>query len=203
MNQSKSHMCFSLRLILRSRISPDPHHTYLMIRRRQRCARKGESAQDPSGKTMTPWAFDVKFPRGTEFTFGSLTFAAGEDGDLKMLPPGPVPEHSAMAPSSALGGSCLGLDPCAGLYIYTAKLVRGIPAVTSILRPLVRASSSPSSASTPDHDSSNDYPEIGTNACGEPTEGSRLILMVVSNGDRSHNSSSSYPTIGRSEASDA
>jgi hypothetical protein len=32
--------------------------------------------------------FDVKFSRGTQFTFGSLTFAAGEDRDLKMLPQG-------------------------------------------------------------------------------------------------------------------
>jgi hypothetical protein len=30
-----------------------------------------------------------------------------------------------------------------------------------------------------------------------------LILMVAPNGDRSHNSSSGYPTIGRSETSDA
>jgi hypothetical protein len=37
---------------------------------------------------MAPWSFDVKFPRGTQFTFESLTFVAGEDGDLKMLPQG-------------------------------------------------------------------------------------------------------------------
>jgi hypothetical protein len=30
----------------------------------------------------------MKFPPGTQFTFGSLTFAAGEDKDLKMLPQG-------------------------------------------------------------------------------------------------------------------
>jgi hypothetical protein len=48
---------------------------------------EGGRAQDLSGKTMAPWTFDVKFPHGTEFTFWSLTFAAGEDGDLKMLPP--------------------------------------------------------------------------------------------------------------------
>jgi hypothetical protein len=36
---------------------------------------------------MTPWSFDVKFPLGTQFTFGLLMFVAGEDGDLKMLPP--------------------------------------------------------------------------------------------------------------------
>jgi hypothetical protein len=46
----------------------------------------GGSAQDPSGKTMAPWTFNVKFPRGTQFTFGSLTFAAGENEDLEMLP---------------------------------------------------------------------------------------------------------------------
>jgi hypothetical protein len=33
---------------------------------------------------MAPWMFDVKFPRGTQFTFGSLTFATGEDGDLEI-----------------------------------------------------------------------------------------------------------------------
>jgi hypothetical protein len=37
---------------------------------------------------MTPWTFDMKFPLGTQFSFGSLTFAVGEDGDLKMLPQG-------------------------------------------------------------------------------------------------------------------
>jgi hypothetical protein len=42
---------------------------------------------------MAPWSFNMKFPRGTQFIFGSLTFAAGEDGDLNMLPPGPAPEH--------------------------------------------------------------------------------------------------------------
>jgi hypothetical protein len=49
---------------------------------------EGRNAQDPSGKTMAPWTFDVKFPCGTQLTFMSLTFAAGEDGDLKMLPQG-------------------------------------------------------------------------------------------------------------------
>jgi hypothetical protein len=32
--------------------------------------------------------FDVKFPYDTQFTFGSLTFAAGEDENLMMLPQG-------------------------------------------------------------------------------------------------------------------
>jgi hypothetical protein len=37
---------------------------------------KRESAQDLSGKIMTPWTFNVKFPLDTHFTFGSLMFAA-------------------------------------------------------------------------------------------------------------------------------
>jgi hypothetical protein len=82
---------------------------------------------------MAPWSFDMKFPLGTRFTFGSLTFATGEDGDLKMLPLGPAPEHPTPTPSSASGGACLGSDPFAGLYIHTTKLVRGIPIVTSTL----------------------------------------------------------------------
>jgi hypothetical protein len=152
---------------------------------------------------MAPWTFAVKFPPGTEFTFWSLTFAAGEDGDLKMLPPGPPPEHLALAPSSTSSGSCSGLDPCARLYICTANLIWGIPIVTSILRPLTGALSPSSSTSTPDQDSSDDCLEIRTDACGEPVECSRLVLMVASNRDRSHNCFSRYPTVGRSEASDA
>jgi hypothetical protein len=150
---------------------------------------------------MAPWSFDVKFPLGTQFTFGSLTFVAGEDGDLKMLPLGIVPEHPA--PSSTSGGTCSGLDPFTGLYVCTAKLVRGIPIVTSTLRPFVGVSSSSSSASSPDRDSSSDYPEIGASACGNSVEDDRLILMVAPDGDRARNSSSGYPTIGRSEVIDA
>jgi hypothetical protein len=56
---------------------------------------EGGSAQDPFGKTMTPCTFDIKFPCGTQFTFGSLMFATGEDENLKMLPPGPALERLA------------------------------------------------------------------------------------------------------------
>jgi hypothetical protein len=76
---------------------------------------------------MALWTFDVKFPRGTEFTFGSLTFAAGEDGDLRMLPPGEATEHTA--PSSASSGTQADLDFFDESYIRTVKLVRGIPVV--------------------------------------------------------------------------
>jgi hypothetical protein len=122
---------------------------------------------------------------------------------MEMLSPGPAPEHPALTLSSVPGDSCLGSDPWAGLYIRTVKLVRGILVVMSILRPLVGASSSSSSVSTPDQDSSDDYPEIRTSTCREPAEGGRLILMVAPNEDRSYNSSSRYPIIERSETSDA
>jgi hypothetical protein len=108
-----------------------------------------------------------------------------------------------LAPSFTSGGACSGLDPFIGLYIRTAKLVLGIPIVTSILRPFVRASSSSSSASSPGRDSSDDYPEIEASAYGNSAEDGHLILMVAPNGDQSHNSSNGYPTIGRSEASNA
>jgi hypothetical protein len=152
---------------------------------------------------MAPWSFNEKFPLSTQFTFRSLTFVAGEDGDLKMLPPGTTPEHPAPAPSSTSGGTCSGLDPFVGLYIRTAKLVRVIPIVTSTLRPFIGASSSSSSTSSPDRDSSSDYLKIGASVCGNSAEDGRLILMVALDGDRARNSSSGYLTIERSEATDA
>jgi hypothetical protein len=170
------------------------------------------SAQDPSGENMAPWTFDVKFPPGTQFTFGSLVFAVGEDGDLRMLPLGPAPECLAPAcgqapwlpdTSSTSGGACSGLDPFVGCYICTAKLIRGIPVVTSILQPSTGASSSSSSVASPDQDSSDDYPEIGISTCGDSAREGQFIFMVAPNGGPSHNSSSRYPTIGRLEVSDA
>jgi hypothetical protein len=72
---------------------------------------------------MTSRMFDDKFPCGTQLTFGSLNFAAGEDGDLKMLTPGLAPEHLALASLAASGGSCSRLDPSAGSYICTTKII--------------------------------------------------------------------------------
>jgi hypothetical protein len=145
----------------------------------------------------------MKFPLGTQFTFGSLTFAVGGDGDLKMLPPGPAPEHPTPGPSSTSDSTCSCLDSFAGLYIHTAKLVRGISIVTSTLRTFTGALSSSSSASSASQDSSDDYPKIRASACGNSVKDSHLILMVAPNGDRFRNSSSGYPAIGRSETSDA
>jgi hypothetical protein len=101
---------------------------------------EGGSAQDPSDKIMARWTFDVKFPLGTQFTFGSLTFAAGEDGELRMLPPKPALERRALADgqatwslmiSSTSGVACSGVDPFVGLYIRTAKIIQGILIVAS------------------------------------------------------------------------
>jgi hypothetical protein len=150
---------------------------------------------------MAPWTFDVKFPLGTEFTFGSLTFTAGEDGDLRMLPPGEVIEHTAL--SSASSETQVDSNFFDGPYIRTVKLIRGIPVVTTILRPYAGASSSSSSALSSDQGSSEDYPEIGVSTCGSSADISRLICMVAPNKDQPRHSSSRYPTIRRSEASDA
>jgi hypothetical protein len=160
----------------------------------------------------SPWTFDVKFPYDTRFTFRLLTFAMGKDENLKMLPPGPAPERLApvygQAPyflviSSTTGSACSGLDPYVGLHILTVKLIRGISTVTSILQPSAGASSSSLSSASPEEDSSDDYPEIGGSTCGDSIEKGRLIVMVAPAGRLSQNSSSKYPTIGRSEASDA
>jgi hypothetical protein len=114
---------------------------------------------------------------------GCITLAHGQD-----------PWSSAT--SSTSGGACSGLDPFIGLYIRTAKLLRGILVVTSIFRSLAGASSSSSSATSPLPDSSNDYPEIGVGACGDFVVESRLICMVDPNKDSSRNNSSRYPPLG-------
>jgi hypothetical protein len=170
------------------------------------------STQDPSEKIMASWTFNIKFPYNTQFTFGSLTFATGEDGNLKMLPPGSAPERLTsiygqapyfLAISSTSGGAWSGLDPYTRLYIHTAKLIRGILIVTSILQPSARASSSSSLAVSPDQNSADDYPEIGGSTCGDSLEKGHLIVMVAPAQGPSHNSSSRYSTIGISEVSDA
>jgi hypothetical protein len=113
----------SLILILCSRISPDPHDKTSDDTMSTEARQVGGSVQDPSRKTMAYMMFDVKFPCGTQFTFGSLIFTAEEDGELKMLPLGPTLEHLALASSAAPGGSYSGSDPSAGSYIRTTKIV--------------------------------------------------------------------------------
>jgi hypothetical protein len=147
--------------------------------------------------------FDIKFSCGTQLTFRSLTFAAGENRELNMLSLGLSPGHLAPTSSSAAGRSCAGPCRCAESYIRTAKIIRGIPIVTSTLWLLVEASGSSTSTLTPDSDSADNYLEIEASAYGEPVKDGRFIYMVAPNGDRSSNTSSRYPTIGRSETPDA
>jgi hypothetical protein len=130
---------------------------------------------------MAPLTFDIKFPRGTEFTFGSLTFAVREDGDLRMLPSGETAEH--IAPSSASSETQAESDLFDGLYVRTVKLIRGIPVVTTILRPCAGAASSSPLALSSDQGSSEDYPEIGVNTYESSASTSRLICMVAPNED--------------------
>jgi hypothetical protein len=125
----------------------------------------------------------------------------GEDGDLRMLPLGEAAEY--IAPSSASSETQAESDLFDGPYIHTVKLIRGIPVVTTILRPCAGAASSSPSALSSDQGSSENYPEIGVNTCESSTNTSRLICMVAPNEYQPRHSSSGYPTIGRSEASDA
>jgi hypothetical protein len=135
--------------------------------------------------------FNVKFSYNTQFIFGSLTFVTGQNENFKMLPPRPAPEHLSpvygqtlclSAISSTSDGACSGLNPYTGPYIHTAKLVRGFPIVTSILQPSIGALSSSSSATSPDQDSTDDYPEIGGSTYWDSTEEGRLIIMVAPTG---------------------
>jgi hypothetical protein len=157
-----------------------------------------------------PWP--ITFSHDTQFTFGSLTFITSEDGDLKMLLLEVAlenlvlvhePDLCSPANSSTSDSACLGSDPCVGLFIRTVEIVQGIPVMTSILQPSTGASSLSSSVTSPDHDSADDYPEIGDNICWNCSKEGRLNCMVAPNEDPSCNISSRYPTIGRSEASDA
>jgi hypothetical protein len=141
-----------------------------------------------------------------------LTFAAVEDRNLNMLPLGPAPERLApvygqapyfLAISSTPGGACSVLNPYIGLHIRIVKLVQGISIVMSIIQPSAGASSPSSSTTSPDQDSADDYPKMGGSTYGDSTEEDHLIVMVALAGGPSHNSSSRYPTIGRSEAFDA
>jgi hypothetical protein len=154
---------------------------------------------------MAPWTFDVKFPLDTQFNFKPLTFATGEDGDLRMLPPGLAPERLELADGQALwslmtscisGSACSDLDPFARLYIRTAKIVWGIPIVVSIIWPLAGASSSSSSVTYPDQDSSDDYPEIRISAYGDSVGEGHLIFMVASNGDLRTTAPTDIPLLG-------
>jgi hypothetical protein len=66
-------------LILHRCASPDHYHKISDDETSTEARQEGGSAEDPSEKIMASWTFNVKFPYDTQFTFGSLMFAAGED----------------------------------------------------------------------------------------------------------------------------
>jgi hypothetical protein len=191
-----------LRLILHSCVSPDSHHKYLTTRRQQRHARKGKCSRSVRKDYDT-----LNVQRQVSLRYSAHLRVIDLCRRGRRRPEDATPRAGTRAPGSGfiidIRRILLRIGSCAESYICTAKIVRGIPVMTSILWSLVRASSSSLLASTPDPDSSDDYPQNGASSCGELTEAGRLICMVASNCDRSHNSSSRYPTIGRLEASDA
>jgi hypothetical protein len=173
---------------------------------------EGESAQDPPGKILAPWTFSGKFPYDTQFTFGSLMFDTGEDGNLELLTQGPSPKHPAPvygqalylpASSSTSGGACSDLNPYEGSYHGAAKTTQGLPIGAHMFQSSIGTMGSSASEVSPDHDSTDDYPEIGGSTYWNFTKEGHLIIIVPQAGAPSQNSSSRYPTIRRSKASNA
>jgi hypothetical protein len=139
-------------------------------------------------------------------------FAAGEDRNLELLTRGPSPNHLVpiygqvlylLGSSSTSSEACSGLKSYARSYYCTAKTTQELPIRAHIFQPSARTSGSFASGASPDHNSIDDYPEIRGSTCWNSVEEGRLIIMVAPAEEPSHNSSSKYPTIGRSEASDA
>jgi hypothetical protein len=131
-------------------------------------------------------------------------FTAREGGNLELLTQGPTPKHLAPVygetqylpvSSSISGDACLGLNYYAGPYHRAAKTTHGIP--------IGATSSSSTSATSLDQDSIDDYPKIRGSTCWNSTDERHLSIMMAPAGVPSQNSSSRYPTIDRSEASDA
>jgi hypothetical protein len=119
----------------------------------------GASAQDPTGWLMAPWTFNVKFPYGTQFTFGSLMFSTREDGNLELLTRGTAPRHLVpvygkapyySADLSTSGNACSGLNPYAGLYYFSTTTLQGLPIGIPIFQPSAGTSSSSSLGTSPD-----------------------------------------------------
>jgi hypothetical protein len=170
------------------------------------------SAQDPPGWLMTPWTFSIKFPYDTLFIFGSLMFAAGDDGSHELLTRGPAPRHLTpvygqatylSANPSTSGGVCSGLNSYAKPYYLFAMTSQGRPIGKTILQSSIGALSSSSSGAIHDRDPIKYYPRIGGSTCWNPAIEAHRINMVGPARGNSGNSSSKYPTIGGSETSDA
>jgi hypothetical protein len=103
--------------------------------------------------------------------------------------------------TSALDGACSGLNPYAGLYTLAAMKSWGDPIGVPIFQPSAGTSNSTSSGASIDQDSNEDYHEIGDNVYWNPAIEAHRISMVGPSRAASCNSSSRYPTIRGSEAS--
>jgi hypothetical protein len=139
-------------------------------------------------------------------------FAVREDGSLRLLTQRPTPKRLmpvyGQAPylpasSSTIGGAYSGLNPYAGPYHHAAKTTQGILIGAPIFQPSVGTSRSSTSAVSLDQDSNDDYPEIGGSTCWNSVDEGCLIIILAPARAHSQNSSSTYPIIGRTEASDA
>jgi hypothetical protein len=139
---------------------------------------EGGSAQDPSEKTMAPWTFDEVSSWHSAYLWVIDLCRRG-----RRRPKDVVHRSGTRAPGSgfiiSIRRFLLKIGSLCRVYIRTVKIVQDIPVVTSIIRPLAGASSSSSSASTPDPNLSDNYPEIGASACGEPAVSNHLIYMVT------------------------
>jgi hypothetical protein len=137
-------------------------------------------------------------------------FAAGKDGKLVLLVRGAAPNHLVPvygqapylpASASTSGGACSGLNPYVGPYYLTTMTLQGIPIGANISQSSVGTASSSSSIVARDRDSIEDYPEIrGSNYWDPMVEGHLISMLALA---PSGNSSGRYPTIRRSEPSDA
>jgi hypothetical protein len=139
-------------------------------------------------------------------------FAARDDRNLELLTRGPASKHPApvyrqapylLADPSTSGEARSGLNPHAWPYYLSAMTSQGRPIGKTILQPSAGASCSSSLVETSDRDSVEDYPEIGGSSCWKPAIEAHRINMVFPARGNSQNSSSKYPTIGGSEASNA
>jgi hypothetical protein len=161
---------------------------------------------------MAPCTFNIKISYDTQFTFRSLMFTIGEDKNLELLTKGPAPKHLApvygqapylLVSSSTSDGAYSGPNRYVGPYHHATKTTLGLPIRAHIFQPSTGTSSSSTLGAFPYQDSTDHHPEIRGSTYWNSAEEGRLIIMVALTGAPSQNSSSRYPTIGRTEVSDA
>jgi hypothetical protein len=183
----------------------------------QRCARKGEALKTHPVGLLAPWVYDEKLPVGTQFLFGTFMFIVREDGNLELevwgLPPRqwvPIyggasrdPTNPSSTTTSASDDICSGLNPYVGLYVLATMTLQRYLIGVPIFHPSAGTSSSTSSGASTNRDSIKDYLEIVSSIYWNPVVEARCITMVGLSRAPSHNSSTRYPTIRGSKASDA